>query len=429
MNQLDKKQQMNENLLQRGRYFESFFQEACRANILSISQTERIQFELVELMAKEVERYTNDESSSIPVERANQLLRSVTYSMGYFLKTIADMTQKIDMLKSMKMSEMFYKGMDGVSACKKRAELILKDIQNNSIKLNNYAFQDSVFTGIPEFFHDYNIEFGANESPGYIDYPLFETITDYSGVEFIYEYLRRLSTEQELINHYSEEVINKLLLRFDKDAEHMLINIYELVLTNALGCILLGKKSTKLEIEENENLWLYEQLQQLELTELKKKLESVLYELKDELLLETESVSYALAAIPQIAVRLEHNLQTNTLAELFILNKAESVQVEFFEDGQQMDDEQLRILIEKLRDYRITSEKIAIIKDTVRSQVDFIELLNDCFYEEEYEEVFASLSDLEKSVLKKSIMLEAGQDHYEDYEPLNEWQKILFQLI
>lgn len=429
MSQLEKNQLINESLLHQGHYFQSFFQEVCRVNLLTISEMEKVQLELVELVGKEVERYTNDESSSIPIEKANQIIQSLTYSMGYFLKTTTDMTQKIDMLKSMKVSALFYKGMEGVSDCRKKAELILQDIQKKSLKLDSYAYQDTVFNGIPEFFHDYNIEFGANETPGYIDYPLFDTISDYVGVEYIYEYLRRLSIEQNLINHYSEEAINRLLLNFDKDAKHMLINIYELVLVNALGCILTGKKTTKLELEEQEMLWLFKYLEQIELSELRKKLESALYELKEELVLETECVGYALAGIPQIATRLEHNLKTNSLDKILIPNSSVTLPVEFFEDGLQMEDEQLRLLIEKLRDYRITSEKILIIKDIVRSQADFIELLNECFFEEEYEEVFASLSDLEKSVLKKSILLEAGQDHYEDYEPLKEWQKILFRTI
>ncbi|HWT74457.1 MAG TPA: DUF6179 domain-containing protein [Mobilitalea sp.] len=428
MDFLEKEQLIDEKLLDHGHYFQSFFLEVCRKNLISNHQMEKIQMELVELMGKEVERFTNDESSSIPIEKAQDILQSITYNIGYFLKTTTDMTQKLDNLKLMKISELYYKGMEGVTACRGKAEQLLKDIQKNAQKFNNYAYQDTIFTGLPEFFYNYNMEFGAHDIPGCFDYPLITTITDLLGVEFIYEFLRRLSLEQGFLSHYSELAINRLLKSFEKEAEHMLINIYELVLTNALACALLGKDSKELTISTKELDWLYQTLLPLNMPELTDKLFYAFQVLQEELLLEPGEMQYTIAEIPQIAQRLEHNLQTNTLDKIFLPSLEVFVKEEFYEDGQPMEDDRLRELIEKLRGYRLTSDKVAIMKDTVRSQADFIELLNECFYDEEYEEVFASLNEIEKAVLKKSILLESGQKHYEDYEPMKEWQRLLFQM-
>lgn len=427
MNHLEHVHQIDENKLDQGFYFQSLLLEAGRRNLLTESQIENIQMELVELMGKEVIRYTNDESSSIPVEKAQEILQSISYNIGFYLKSTTDVTQKLDMLKSGKISDLFYKGMEAVTTTTRKAEQLLKDIQSKLLKLDNYAYQDTILTGIPEFFHNYELEFAANEIPGCFDYPLYDTITDLLGIEYIHEYLKRFSLEECFLRNYSEQSINRLVLRFDKEAEHILLNIFELVLTTALGCTLLGKKTDQLLFDRTELHLLQRSLETLNLSQLSKKLEEALIILKEELTLDRMTFDYSLKALPQIAVRLQHNLQTRTLDKLCLTEVEGNTAEEYYVDGLPMDNEQLRDLIEKLREHRITSDKIAIIKDTVRSQADFIELMNECFYQEEYEEVLASLNEMEKSVLRKSILLEAGQEHFEDIELLNEWQKLLFR--
>jgi len=427
MNNLEKKPLIDESKLNHNYYFQSLFMEACNAKVLTQTEIERIQIEVVELMTKEVERYTNDESSSVKIEKAQELLLSITYCLSFFMKSTTDMTQKLDMLKTEKISTLFFKGMEGVSACSKRAEQLLHEIQKSDLKLDNIAYQDTLYQGIAEFFHDYNIEFGAFETSVSIDYPLFYTITDLTGVEYISEYIRRLSLEHSYLLHYSAQDINELMKSFDPEAEHMLINIYELVLTNALGRAILGHNTTQLNISKDELQWLQSSLEKLSTEELTKKFTIAFDDITKELELEEEVVRYTLAAIPEITVRLKHNLETNTLDRIFIIYAETIIEDEFFEDGLPMEDEELRDLIEKLSDISITADKIVLMKDTVRSRVDFIELLDECFYEDEYEEVFASLNEQEKEVLRKSILLEAGLGRYEEYEPEKDWQKILFR--
>ncbi|MDF2942160.1 MAG: hypothetical protein K0S01_1018 [Herbinix sp.] len=424
MNQLDKSHVINEKLLDQRFYFQSLFQEACSKHLLADTQIERIQLEMVELMAKEVERYTNDESSSVLVEKAQELLQSITYNIGVYLKSVSDMTDKIDYLKKEKISTLFYQGMDTVSALKSKAALLLQNLQKNSLRVNNISYVDTIFTGIPEFFHDYNIEFGAHEMNGSIDYQLCETNENLLGVEYIHEYLHRFTIEHNFIKRFEVETVNQLLRGFDKEAEHMLINVFELVLTNALGCELIGTKILELNLFESDREWLQNSLEKSELEELKNKLQVALGHIAVEIDMEAELIDYAKRAIPQLASRLKNNLQTKTLEKLFISFADQKIQEEIFEDGTSMEDEKLRELIEKLRDLD-TADKVTMIKETVHSLADLIELLEECFYEDEYVEVFQLLSEAERLVLTKSIQIEAGIEDIAEYEPEKEWQKKL----
>jgi hypothetical protein len=425
MNQLEKSNIINESSLDPGFYFQSLLQEVCNKHLLSDQQIERIQLEVVELMAKEVERYTNDESSSLLLEKAQELLQSITYSIGVYLKELPDIDDKINLLMSEKITVLFYRGMDLVAAIKSKSWSLLQDLQKNRLKLNNYAYEDTITMGIPEFFHDYNIEFGAHELMGSIDYQLSNAVEGLLGVEYILEYLKRFTLENKFLKHFPEGTVNMLLLGFDKEAEHMLINIFELVLTNALGCELLGQNIVTLRINESDLIWLQNNLEKVSYEKLQEKMKNAFDHMVAELELEPEVIPYAKAAISEITKRLMNNLKMRTLGRIFVAFAQKGIEAEIFEDGIPMEDEQLRELIDRIRDGSDINDKIAMIKETVHSIADLIELLEECFYEDEYLEVFHLLSETERSILKMNIQMDAGMEGLDDYEPEKEWQKIL----
>ena len=55
---------------------------------------------------------------------------------------------------------------------------------NHGIKTENYAYNDTVGYGIPLFFKEYKSEFEAHNTPGSIDYPLFQDKMELVGVEY-----------------------------------------------------------------------------------------------------------------------------------------------------------------------------------------------------------------------------------------------------
>jgi hypothetical protein len=428
MSWLEKISLIDEDRLDQKLYFQSLFQEICKAGLLSSVETERIQLELVELMGKEIERYTNDESSSVRVEKAQEILQSITYCIGNFLKTTTDMTQKIDILKTEKISDLFHMGMNTVNTSKSKAWKVLKDLQENCQKPDNYEYRDTIFTGLPEFFHNYNIEFGADQIPGDFDYPLNQMITELTGIEYIVEYLDRFTREDKFLRCFPVDSVNRVLKGYDKEAEHLLINIFEIVLINALGCILLGQKAQSLDIRQEDLKLLQNSLEMLTKEELENKLETALMGLYQELHADHEMVSYARTALPPLTARLKLNLQTGTLDKLFITKREDKTDEITYEDGTPMEDEKLRSLIKRMILCEYTSDKVSLMRNTVSSMADFKELIEECFYEEEYEEVFQTLNENERALLHKILRMEAGLEYGEFYEPDKLWKKEFLRL-
>jgi hypothetical protein len=347
--------------------------------------------------------------------------------MGVYLKSIPNMEDKINLLKAEEMANLFYSGMDLTESLVKNAKVLLDKLRSDGMKINNYAYQDTISTGLSEFFHDYNIEFHAYDIPCSIDYPLCRNITNLLGVEFIYEYLNRLTMEQSLLRNFQEDRVNKLLKGYDKESEHMLLNLFELVLTNAIGCELLEKDILELNITQEERLWLQSRWKGLNTGEIKIKLEDALKEVSRKLKFDKDTIIYSQTVLFQIAVRFHHNLETGTLDKLLLSFTERDTGDEVLIDNNGMADEMLRKVIDEIRGCRLVYHKVQIIHNNVRSIRDMEALLEECFYEEEYVEVYGLLSEAERCILKKSIWDAAGREDLVDSDYLKDWQKSLLK--
>ncbi len=416
---------IEESTLDRGFYFQALLEEAIAKRLLTTDQVERLQFSLLELMAKEVDRFTNGESSSIPIERAQELLQSVVYLIGTYLKTVPDIQNKLELLKQERMSVLFYRGLDEVDRIYKEAQMLLKDLQKNYRKPESIAYYDTLFHGFPDFFHDYNMEFGAHEFPGSIDYPLLVPVEGYLGVELVAKYLWSLSIEERILSCFSMERINLLLHSFDHEAEHLLINICELVMINSIGCILLHKEVENLSISRVDIAELQDRLSNQDKEEVEDLMTKAFEQLGRELALSEEEKGYLQGAFPELAHRLWNSCRLGTLERFFILTEPSSEEVEEFIDGLPMEDDKLRDLIQEINNLSSVVDKAALIREKVRSMADLILILEECFYAEEYSRVYQLLGEEELKLLKKSLQLEAGNIPVELYDPDKEWQKYL----
>jgi len=431
MNQLINQPLIDERKLDQGNYFRSLLKEACNKNILANDQFERIQYELYDLLAKQVDRYTNSESSSVRTEKAQQIFQSICYSIGIHLKSVSDSNTRIDLLKKEKISVLYFNGINQIISDIAKANSMLVNLQSEMIKVDNYAYDDTILRGIPVFFHDYDYEFSAYDDPGSIDYPLCNDITKKSGIEFISEYLLYLTEENIFCKKFPDANIEKLLRGYSDEYMHVLVNIYELILTNALGCEILGKSVTDLYLDSDDRELLQKKLEKLNIVEL----QVVLWEAYEKICFEIDleekiATDYVKEAIHRLAIRLRQNLKIGVLENTFITLKVEEQETNrFYEDGQQMEDDDLRDIIDEMRECRFTADKIAILHRHIHSLNDLAELLEECFYEDEFEEVYKLLNDMELAILWKRIIDVQEDEFSQDDDSIKEWMEALLTFI
>jgi hypothetical protein len=278
-------------------------------------------------------------------------------------------------------------------------------VQKNKINVLNYSYNATLNDdGIGIFFRSYNQDYEAHESPASIDYQLCNPVNDLAGVEFIQKYLENLFLENEFCRSFAARDIHLLLGGYDKGYKDLLINIFQRVLTAALGSCLLNRKTVKLQISQEEIEGLYMVLSEDDLQSLAPRINRAVEKLFADLNITDLSLrTYIEKSLPDIQSNIAHAVNTNTLDKLFASSTDPDIssKIQFY-SGIKMDDEKYRELIDELLVCRYSSDKLALIRDKVKAFGDMEDLLLDAeLSEEDMFAIFDILADIEIAALIK----------------------------
>ncbi|WP_196000402.1 DUF6179 domain-containing protein [Clostridium sp. 1001271B_151109_B4] len=379
----------------------SYLEFLNNSNLANISNEEKeiMQIKLWTLLGKVTERYTMGDSSSVPVEIAEELLKSITFLLNKEMKN----SQSIVKLFESESLESAWK--DSWATIEKdiaKGKELLEEVMKTSTGIENISYEDTVVE-IEKGIKVYDYRFFAHEIPCSIDYQLSNAVSeDLQGIDFINEYLTRLLFENKFCNNFEKEKIIEILKSYCKDYKGLLINIFEPVLTNVIGLDLVEADIFKLEIKSYERevvLYTFKNMTIKEIEEeLIKSANSVCNKLK---IVSDFEINYVKMTALNLLPRIEEGIKNNNLENIFLSYKIEEDKSEdIFVDNKAMDDERLRKLIDEIRVCRFTKDKIAIIHNEVKSLEDLVEILNNCIWEDEVEELVNSLSKEEIRALK-----------------------------
>lgn len=393
---------IDSNKLSGEQYFTSILQEAYANGLLCDSDMENIQLQCIQLLAYKCDRYSGGESSSIRVEAAESIMKSNLYTIGLYLKSLPDVDFTVNEIKKSSVSEMYQKGRKLINVKLRSAKHIYNLVRNNKLVTPNYSYNSTINEGIESFFKAYDPDYEAHETPASIDYQLCNTVTNLIGIEFILKYLENLFLENEFCRDFAAEDIHHLLYGYDKGYKDLLINIFEQVLTAALGCSLANRSVVKLDISAEEIQHLHYELSEYDDCSLSLKLRKAAGKVLEELNADSLPLRrYIEKSLPKIITNILHAVRMNTLDKTFISKALPDLKPRIrFLSGTKMHDEDYRKLIDELLICRHSSDKLALIKEKVKSFGDLEDLLLDAHLgEEETASIFDILGDVEIAAL------------------------------
>lgn len=422
-NYIINKEDTFENLLSKEHYFQSLLQVLYSNNFINHKEVENIQLQILDILKETVNYYTKAESYSVKEEVAEQLMLSIYYTIGIFVNDMPTIKERITLIKENPIKYLFSEGEKILKAKVEESKALLKLAQKNKLKIANYAYVDTMNYGIPLFFIDYNIRFASHETPGSIDYPLAIDEMDLVGIEYIYEYLKKINFENKFCLYFDIQEIEALLNGFDKNSDHMLINIFELVFTNYLGRKLLGRAGMHLEITELDRYYLKSKIEKLKHEELYMLISEEVKKMCNDFSIEDNYfISYLSKTGIKIISQIKESIDLNKLANIFItLNNSKDNLVKY-EDGEAMDDSKFRIITEEIRACKSPDDKIKIIREEIHSLEDLVDVLgSDCIFDDEFIDVFKALDDFEIALLLKYIPNDSAIDREYGIEGEKEW--------
>ncbi|AQS06865.1 DUF6179 domain-containing protein [Clostridium beijerinckii] len=420
-----------ENLLSKEHYFQSLLQVLHSNDILNNKELENIQVQILGILRETANYYTKAESYSVRVEVAEQIMLSIYYTIGSFLKGKTSIKEKITLIKENAMKYLFSEGEKVLKIKIEESKELLKNVQKSKLKTSNYAYIDTIDYGIPLFFIEYDSRFAAHEMQGSIDYPLAIDEMELVGIEYINEYLRKIDFENQFCSHFDIYEIENLLKSFDKNSDHILINIFELVLTNYLGCMVLGKRGITLDITDTERRYLKNKLGELKEEEFNEVISRIVECICQEFNInDINFINYINKTIYKIMPSIKKNIENNKLENTFITFKNADENLIRYEDGESLENSRFKDITEEIRDCDKVDDKIQIIRKEIHSLRDLVDVLgSDCIFNYEFIEIFKVLDDFEISLLLKYIPNDSVMDVYYGTESDKEWHEKLEEYL
>lgn len=187
--------------------------------------------ELMPVVAMLAEKYTAFESTSLPYEKAEQLMGAVLYCIhetelsgnrgGNLPQGMPEGTVSV--------RKAYERGAALVTEKVKKALAMYNEMIPEFSAYGNRCLYDTVVKGLPEFFKWYDVKFAPQDTILTLDYPVTRDLSEYTGIDRIYEYIKCIRREQNFLRTFSEDYVVNILRSYSNEYQDMVENIYEIV--------------------------------------------------------------------------------------------------------------------------------------------------------------------------------------------------------
>ena len=342
MNKLRKYGAINKKRLSSTHWFQSFLREAARQSLLSNDELRSVQEQLVQLMVFIATRYTAGASTSIREETAQSLMAGAVYSIGHTLKKkTADAA--LDELRKLPLKTLYERGQAELRALLTAAKGQYAALLKNGFPLGSVTWQSTMHTGLAEFFAAYHVYDAPHESPGLIDYPTALPLEGAGGIEYITRYLQRLTLEDGFIRRWPLDDVSGLIRA--GGAEEAPVNVFTLVLTNALGAVLCGRHPDTLSLTREDRERLLERLADVSLHRVLRNAADTLCRMMR--IEDGPLYRYISDTAASLTAAVRNALAVNTMPRVFLTIKAALKSV-YFHDAPRMDDQTFLTLVNEI---------------------------------------------------------------------------------
>ena len=270
--------------------------------------------ELVPIVGKLAEKYTSHESTSITYEKAEQLMGAVLYCIHELWESSGNapsLNKKLSAQRAYEMGAAYVREKTG------KALDLYNRILPEFCHYENKCLYDTFVKGIPEFFKWYDIQFEPQNTILTLDYPLLKDISEYTGIDKIFEFIKSIGLEQKFLKLFPAGYVINILSKDNRNWQESMDNICEIVFTHVIGHIMLGKSLTVIELKETDYFYMQEMFEQIALDDIKKHLEVTLeIYIKNYYENDRELLNYLSGAISGIVVRLKNAADNKVLGNI-----------------------------------------------------------------------------------------------------------------
>lgn len=305
-------------------YFRSLFEKCAAYGVMTEAEINKIMDGLLLILSDKTNEFNRGESSSVTVEKAEEIMMSIMFVISLKLKSYNSPKAAISALKE-KSPKLLYEG--GIELARRKIAVcrhLQKRIADNLFDTPNIFYRSTIIDGINAFFKLYSLNFQAHEIHITADYPVLAGRPEADGIEFIEEYLRCILAENAFLRLFDPWEVHNLLSGFSEDYKNIPMNLFEPVLLSALGLIMVNRSPKRLDLEKEDICFLQKSFGQKSKYETEEILKKALLSLKKETELSYLSGQYAYLCMPNLVSSVHNGAKLNTLDKVFLMKKRPS---------------------------------------------------------------------------------------------------------
>ena len=404
-------------------YFQSLMEQAHFCGLLSDEELSKIQTELLIILAEQTDKWSQGKSSSIPTEKAQELLTSAVFVIGVQLKTYQAPENAVEALKAEPLKPLFEKGLKlvqrKIAISRHRQKRIIAHLLNTP----NVYYRATIADGINGFFKLYRPQFSAQEIHITADYPTYLGRPNFDGIEFIERYLRCIEAENEFCMHFAPQDIHHLLCGLTQDYRSIPMNLFEPVFLSALGLAILHRNPEQLDLSREDIVSLYRFFSGKSKQEIQLVLENAFCDLDKKMELPEISKRYICLCIPKFAETIQKSVVLKTMDKVFLApaypERETKITISY---GERMDDTKYQKLVDRILQANNSKDRVNLILQEVHSLADLLDILSDA---ELYKEDFELLTNLLPAPVFAALLNQYPNDGFLERES----EKLLYDAL
>ena len=218
-----------------------------RAGFFTASDKTAMQAGLYALLCELAARASKGKSSSLRIERAEELLESAMFSVSMALKAELTPEDALKKLKRTQIRTLFAEGQKLIGRKVLICRALHKRLCKQLFDTPNVFYRSTVIDGIAGFFKLYDPLFGGQELHITADYPTCLGQPSVCGIEFIESYLQRIRAENDFLRLFPAQNVHVFLKKLVPGYAETPMNLFEPVFCRAALLAARGKDPTALE--------------------------------------------------------------------------------------------------------------------------------------------------------------------------------------
>lgn len=221
----------------------------------------RVQSELLRLLSRQTERYTMGDSSSVPLELAQELLHSVCYVLGI---SPDHPDRRWKELAYSDLDREYREGLERIEEKKVFCKQLWQAVSEGLPAVESLPLLRTL-NSIRGFWAKYDSRFFAHQAPWDMEYPLALPLpSSLQGIDVIERYLSGLRQESCFLATYTYSDMLPILTRYCPDFRELPVNLFEPIASNALGLAVLEKPDCPPQMGGNERTALYDRFRHMD---------------------------------------------------------------------------------------------------------------------------------------------------------------------